>query len=121
MRRAKGDDSVTKRKDGRWHARYKANGKRRHIYGNTKSEVAKKLNEALHVANRGPVYEYTGTTLGAPPEEQHMGSRLEASNDPPTSGEEQEPVVRPMDRDERHYLGSVCPVRLAPGRRSAAY
>ena len=74
MRRAKGEGSVTKRKDGRWQARYTANGKRRYIYGRTKSEVARRLNEALHDASRGLVYDDRGTTV-----RQHVGDWLDAS------------------------------------------
>jgi len=74
MRRAKGEGSVTKRKDGRWQARYHANGKRRYIYGKTKSEVARRLNEALHDASRGIVYEDKGITV-----EEHVGTWLDAS------------------------------------------
>ncbi len=74
MRRAKGEGSVSKRKDGRWQAKYTANGKRRYIYGKTKSEVAKKLNDALHDANRGIVYEDRGITL-----KQHIAEWLNAS------------------------------------------
>lgn len=74
MRRAKGEGSVTKRKDGRWQARYTANGKRRYIYGKTKSEVARKLNDALHDANRGLVYEDRGITV-----KRHIRNWLEAS------------------------------------------
>ncbi len=74
MRRAKGEGSVSKRKDGRWQARYTANGKRRYIYGKTKSEVARRLNDALHDANRGLVYDDRGTTVS-----QHVGDWLDAS------------------------------------------
>jgi integrase len=49
VRRAKGEGSVLKRKDGRWQARYEVGGKRKYIYGKTRAEVAKKLNEALWV------------------------------------------------------------------------
>ena len=43
-KRGNGEGSITKRKDGRWMARYTAHTatgpKRRHIYGRTRQEVA---------------------------------------------------------------------------------
>jgi integrase len=46
-KRGNGEGSITKRKDGRWMARYTvqtAKGpKRKHIYGKTRQEVAEKL------------------------------------------------------------------------------
>ncbi len=55
MRRAKGEGSITRRKDGRWQARYQVNGGRKYIYGKTRKEVAKKLTEALPDAEVGAV------------------------------------------------------------------
>lgn len=50
-KRGNGEGSITKRKDGRWMARYTvhtANGpKRRHIYGRRRQEVAEKLPKAV--------------------------------------------------------------------------
>jgi integrase len=50
-KRGNGEGSITKRKDGRWMARYTvhtAKGpKRRHIYGRTRQEVAAKLAKAM--------------------------------------------------------------------------
>ena len=50
-KRGNGEGSITKRKDGRWMARYTvhtANGpKRRHIYGRTRQEVAAMLAKAM--------------------------------------------------------------------------
>jgi integrase len=74
VRRAKGEGSVTKRKDGRWQARYQVNGKRKYIYGKTKTEVAKKLNTALNEINEGFVSEDKGFTV-----EKHTKSWLETS------------------------------------------
>lgn len=46
-RRANGEGSVTKRKDGRWHARLTlTGGKRLSIYGRTRAEVVRQLNTA---------------------------------------------------------------------------
>jgi integrase len=74
MRRAKGEGSVFKRKDGRWQARYQAGNKRRYIYGKTRGEVAKKLNEALSEVNKGLVYDDKGITV-----ERHIDDWLIAS------------------------------------------
>jgi integrase len=50
-KRGNGEGSITKRKDGRWMARYTAHTakgpKRRHIYGRTRQEVAAKLAKAM--------------------------------------------------------------------------
>ncbi len=74
MRRAKGEGSVFKRKDGRWQARYQADGKRRYIYGKTRAEVARMLNQALSEVSRGLVYDDKGTTV-----EKHIEDWLAAS------------------------------------------
>ncbi len=73
MRRAKGEGSVTKRKDGRWQARYQVNGKRKYICGKTRAGVVKKLNSALNEVNEGIVYDDKGFTVG-----KHMGNWLNA-------------------------------------------
>jgi integrase len=74
VRRAKGEGSICKRKDGRWQAKYQVNGKRKYIYGRSRGEVAKKLTEALSEVNRGLVYDDKGITV-----RQHMGNWLTAS------------------------------------------
>lgn len=43
--RAKHEGTFTKRKDGRWMARIQIDGKRHFLYGTTRTEVAKKLEE----------------------------------------------------------------------------
>jgi integrase len=63
MRRAKGEGSIFKRKDCRWQARYQAGGKRKYIYGKTRAEVAKKLNEALSEVNKGLLYDDKAITV----------------------------------------------------------
>ena len=46
-RRANGEGSVSKRKDGRWQARLTlTSGKRLSVYGRTRADVVKKLNAA---------------------------------------------------------------------------
>jgi integrase len=74
MRRAKGEGSISRRKDGRWQARYQANGKRKHVYGKTRREVAGKLNEALSEVNKGLHYDDKGITVG-----EHIGNWLDVS------------------------------------------
>ena len=76
MRRAKGEGSIFKRKDGRWQARYQAGDKRKYIYGKTRAEVARKLNEALSEVNKGLVYDDKGITV-----ERHIEKWLSTSKD----------------------------------------
>jgi hypothetical protein len=76
VRRAKGEGSIHKRKDGRWQARYQADGKRKYIYGKTRAEVAKKVNELLSEVNKGLVYDDKGITL-----ERHIENWLSTSKD----------------------------------------
>jgi integrase len=47
-RRGNGEGTITRRKDGRWEARYTAHtGKRKVLYGKTRAEVAEKLTKAM--------------------------------------------------------------------------
>ncbi len=57
-RRGHGEGSITKRKDGRWHARidlgwHGGKRQRKHIYGKTQAEVRRKLTQALRDKDRG--------------------------------------------------------------------
>ena len=67
-KRGNGEGSITKRKDGRWMARYTvhtAKGpKRRHVYGRTRKEAADKLAKALSDRVEGIVYEDENMTVG---------------------------------------------------------
>jgi integrase len=67
-KRGNGEGSITKRKDGRWMARYTvhtANGpKRRTVYGRTRQEVAAKLAKALSDRTEGIVYDDENMTVG---------------------------------------------------------
>jgi integrase len=74
MRRSKGEGSIHKRKDGRWHGRYIANGKRKYVYGNTRKEVAQKLTAAISEVNNGLFCEDKGITV-----KQHIGNWLTTS------------------------------------------
>jgi integrase len=48
LRRAKGEGSVYRRKDGLWAGRYLVEGKRKYVYGKTKKAAADKLREKMH-------------------------------------------------------------------------
>jgi integrase len=68
-KRGNGEGSITKRKDGRWMARYTVHTpegpKRKHIYGNTRQEVAEKLSKAVSDRIGGLVFNGAHETLGA--------------------------------------------------------
>jgi len=68
-KRGNGEGSITKRKDGRWMARYTvhtANGpKRRHINGRTRQEVAERLSKAVSDRVGGVIFDGDYETLGA--------------------------------------------------------
>jgi integrase len=67
-KRGNGEGSITKRKDGRWMARYTvptAKGpKRRHVYGKTRKEAADKLAKVLSDRTEGVVYDDENMTVG---------------------------------------------------------
>jgi integrase len=67
-RRGNGEGTITRRKDGRWEARYyvqTANGaKRKVLYGKTRAEARDKLAKALSGRIDGIVYDDENMTLG---------------------------------------------------------
>ncbi|MDP9474766.1 MAG: site-specific integrase [Actinomycetota bacterium] len=67
-RRGNGEGTITRRKDGRWEARYVVHtdrgARRRVLYGKTRKEVADKLVKTLADRADGLVYEDENTTLG---------------------------------------------------------
>src|SRR5215218_7819073 len=67
-RRGNGEGTITRRKDGRWEARYYVptlNGtKRKIIYGKTQAEVRDKLTKALSDRIDGIVYDDENVTVG---------------------------------------------------------
>src|SRR5215210_5322705 len=67
-RRGNGEGTITRRKDGRWEARYyvpTVNGtKRKAIYGKTQAEVRDKLTKALSDRIDGIVYDDENMTVG---------------------------------------------------------
>ena len=64
-RRANGEGSVTKRKDGRWQARLTLDGGRRHyVYGRTRADVIRQLNTAKAEREAGTLALPSALTLG---------------------------------------------------------
>ena len=67
-KRGNGEGSITKRKDGRWMARYTvqtaAGPKRKTLYGRTRAEVAEKLTKALADRDGGIDFAPKNLTLG---------------------------------------------------------
>ena len=66
-RRGNGEGTITRRKDGRWEARYTehtAGPKRKVLYGKTRQEVAKKLTKAMADRDRGVTFDAENQTLG---------------------------------------------------------
>src|SRR5262245_35892640 len=53
-RRGNNEGSISRRDyDGRWMARITVDGKRKYFYGDTRQEVAKKMQDALHELGQG--------------------------------------------------------------------
>jgi integrase len=67
-RRGNGEGTITRRKDGRWEARYTAQTadgpKRKVIYGKTRQEVSKKLTKAMADRDGGLVFDDEKLSLG---------------------------------------------------------
>jgi integrase len=67
-RRGNGEGSITRRKDGRWEARYTAHTasgpKRKVIYGKTRSEVAEMLAKAISDRSSGLTFDAGSLTVG---------------------------------------------------------
>src|SRR5918994_3349578 len=67
-RRGNGEDSISRRKDGRWEAKYTAHTaegpKRRALYGKTRKEVADKLAKALADRASGYTFDNENMTVG---------------------------------------------------------
>lgn len=67
-RRGNNEGTITRRKDGRWEARYTAHTadgpKRKTIYGKTRQEVAEKLTKAMADRDRGLVFDSEDLTVG---------------------------------------------------------
>src|SRR5215203_1286943 len=62
-RRGNGEGTITRRKDGRWEARYTSGAKRKTIYGKTRSEVAEKLAKAVVDRTGGLTYDAGNMTV----------------------------------------------------------
>ena len=67
-RRGNGEGTITRRKDGRWEARYTVHSaegpKRKVLYGKTRSAVAEKLNKALSDRSSGLSFDAGTLTVG---------------------------------------------------------
>lgn len=63
-KRAHGEGSITKRKDGRWMARATIYGKREYFYGRTQAEAKEKMEEAKEAAKKGIYVKPTNLTFG---------------------------------------------------------
>src|SRR5215211_5272190 len=67
-RRGNGEGTITRRKDGRWEARYTVHGaegpKRKVLYGKTRGAVAGKLNKALSDRSNGLTFDAANLTVG---------------------------------------------------------
>ena len=67
-KRGNGEGSITRRKDGRWEARYSvvtAKGpKRKVLYGKTRADVSAKLTKAMADRDVGLVFDAAGSTVG---------------------------------------------------------
>ena len=67
-RRGNGEGTITRRKDGRWEARYTAQTaegpKRKVLYGKTRQEVAKKLTKAMADRDGGITFDAENQTVG---------------------------------------------------------
>lgn len=64
-RRASGEGSIYRRKNGTWCAIASLpDGRRKHLYGKTRDEVRRKLSEVLHALERGTFADARGATLG---------------------------------------------------------
>ena len=63
-KRANGEGTIRKRPNGKWEARYSINGKRYSIYGNSQTEVRKKLTEATSTIDHGDYLEDSDMTVG---------------------------------------------------------
>lgn len=56
-KKANGEGSITKRKDGRYMGRYTVESKRKAVYGDSFEEVRQKLNEILNEIAKGAYVE----------------------------------------------------------------
>jgi integrase len=119
-RRANSEGSISRRKDGRWMARYTVETpdgtKRKTLYGKTRKEAADKLTEALAARNSGALtFDSEGLTVG-----EYLDRWLESIRDSvkPVSWENYERNIR---LHLKPALGNVKLAKLSPGRIQALY
>jgi integrase len=119
-RRANTEGSISRRKDGRWMARYTVETcegtKRKTLYGKTRKEAADKLTEALAARNSGALtFDSEELTVG-----EYLDRWLEGILDSvkPVSWENYERNIR---LHLKPALGNVKLAKLTPGRIQALY
>jgi integrase len=119
-RRANSEGSISRRKDGRWMARYTIETpdgtKRKTLYAKTRKEAADKLTEALAARNSGALtFDSEDLTVG-----EYLDRWLESIRDSvkPVSWENYERNIRLYLKPA---LGNVKLAKLTPGRIQALY
>jgi integrase len=119
-RRGNGEGSITKRKDGRWMARYiletSTGPKRKAVYGKTRKEAFDKLTEAQAARNSGALtFDAEELTVG-----EYLDRWLESTRDSvkPVSWENYARTVR---LHLKPTLGNTKLAKLTPGRVQALY
>jgi integrase len=119
-RRGNGEGSITKRKDGRWMARYiletSTGPKRKAVYGKTRKEAFDKLTEAQAARNSGALtFDAEELTVG-----KYLDRWLESTRDSvkPVSWENYARTVR---LHLKPTLGNTKLAKLTPGRVQALY
>jgi integrase len=63
-KRGNGEGSIYQRSDGRWVGSLWVSGKRKYLYGRTRQDVARRLNEVLHSAHEGTYVDPGRMTVG---------------------------------------------------------
>jgi integrase len=119
-RRANSEGSISRRKDGRWMARYTVETpdgtKRKTLYGKTRKEASDKLTEALAARNSGALtFDSEDLTVG-----EYLDRWLESTRDSvkPVSWENYERNIR---LHLKPAIGNVKLAKLTPGRVQALY
>jgi integrase len=119
-RRGNGEGSITRRRDGRWEARYTAHTpsgpKRKAVYGKTRKEVADKLAKTLADCASGFVFDAEGMTVG-----EYLDRWLEDSDRNSVRGSTHERHREIVRLHIRPALGRVKLSKLTPGHAQGLY
>ena len=119
-RRGNGEGSITRRKDGRWEARYTAHTasgpKRRVIYGRTRKEVADRLARALADCASGLVFDDEGMTVG-----EYLDRWLKDSDRDSVRGSTHERHTEIIKLHIRPALGRLKLSKLTPAHVQGLY